>query len=384
MKPIILRLILMKYNTEQKEYMKSWKRKPGRVCWYIGLSLLLTACSGGGDGQTADKDEGVVTVIPQESNMVTVMTLERKNFEHELVSNGKLEAGQQADLKFETQGVVAAVYVKNGEAVRKGQKLAELDKFTLTRKTAQARDAMEQARLEMQDVLIGQGYAAGDSTGVPADVMRLARVKSGYDRSIADYELARHEEENATLTAPFDGVVANLFAKPFNEPDASEPFCTVVGTHGMEVDFTVLENELPLLKKGDRVEVAPYSDAASTYAGRVTEINPLVDEKGMVRVKALVDGTGGRLFSGMNVRVSVRRSLGRQLVIPKSAVVLRTGKQVVFTLVDGKAFWNYVQTGLENSDCYTVSGETLKEGDTVIVSGNVNLAHEAPVTVVDD
>lgn len=384
MKPIILRLILMKYNTEQKEHMKSWKRKPGRVCWYIGLSLLLTACSGGGDGQTADKDEGVVTVIPQESNMVTVMTLERKNFEHELVSNGKLEAGQQADLKFETQGVVAAVYVKNGETVRKGQKLAELDKFTLTRKTAQARDAMEQARLEMQDVLIGQGYAAGDSTGVPADVMRLARVKSGYDRSIADYELARHEEENATLTAPFDGVVANLFAKPFNEPDASEPFCTVVGTHGMEVDFTVLENELPLLKKGDRVEVAPYSDAASTYAGRVTEINPLVDEKGMVRVKALVDGTGGRLFSGMNVRVSVRRSLGRQLVIPKSAVVLRTGKQVVFTLVDGKAFWNYVQTGLENSDCYTVSGETLKEGDTVIVSGNVNLAHEAPVTVVDD
>lgn len=384
MKPIILRLILMKYNTEQKEHMKSWKRKPGRVCWYIGLSLLLTACSGGGDGQTADKDEGVVTVIPQESNMVTVMTLERKNFEHELVSNGKLEAGQQADLKFETQGVVAAVYVKNGEAVRKGQKLAELDKFTLTRKTAQARDAMEQARLEMQDVLIGQGYAAGDSTGVPADVMRLARVKSGYDRSIADYELARHEEENATLTAPFDGVVANLFAKPFNEPDASEPFCTVVGTHGMEVDFTVLENELPLLKKGDRVEVAPYSDAASTYAGRVTEINPLVDEKGMVRVKALVDGTGGCLFSGMNVRVSVRRSLGRQLVIPKSAVVLRTGKQVVFTLVDGKAFWNYVQTGLENSDCYTVSGETLKEGDTVIVSGNVNLAHEAPVTVVDD
>ena len=352
--------------------------------WCAMSVMMLSASCSGGQEETSGDEGGVHTVLPDEETRVTVQVLQLQDFEHELVSNGKLEAGQQADLKFETQGVVAAVYVKNGETVRKGQKLAELDKFTLTRKTAQARDAMEQARLEMQDVLIGQGYAAGDSTGVPADVMRLARVKSGYDRSIADYELARHEEENATLTAPFDGVVANLFAKPFNEPDASEPFCTVVGTHGMEVDFTVLENELPLLKKGDRVEVAPYSDAASTYAGRVTEINPLVDEKGMVRVKALVDGTGGRLFSGMNVRVSVRRSLGRQLVIPKSAVVLRTGKQVVFTLVDGKAFWNYVQTGLENSDCYTVSGETLKEGDTVIVSGNVNLAHEAPVTVVDD
>lgn len=352
-------------------------------CCVAALVALAVACAGNQEDNPADEG-GVSAVLPDEENRVMVQVLQLQDFEHELVSNGKLQAGQQADLKFEIQGVLSAVYVKNGETVRKGQKLAELDKFVLARKTAQARDAMEQSRLEMQDVLIGQGYTAEDSACVPADVMRLARVKSGYDRSIADYELARREEENATLTAPFDGVVANLFAKPFNEPDASEPFCTVVGTRGMEVDFTVLENELPLLKAGDRVEVSPYADASSAYAGRVTEINPLVDEKGMVRVRAVVDGRRGRLFSGMNVRVSVRRSLGKQLVIPKSAVVLRSGKQVVFTLVDGKAFWHYVQTGLENSDSYVVSGETLKEGDTVIVSGNVNLAHETPVTVTEN
>ena len=260
------------------------------------MVALAVACSGSPEDNAADEG-GVNAVLPEEESRVTVQVLRLQDFEHELVSNGKLQAGQQADLKFETQGVVAAIHVKNGQAVRKGQKLAELDKFTLTRKTAQARDAMEQSRLEMQDVLIGQGYAAEDSARVPADVMHLARVKSGYDRSIADYELARRDEENATLTAPFDGVVANLFAKPFNEPDASEPFCTLVGTRGMEVDFTVLENELPLLKAGDRVEVSPYADAASRYAGRVTEINPLVDEKGMVRVKAVVDGSGERLFS---------------------------------------------------------------------------------------
>ena len=144
----------------------------------------------------------------------------------------------------------------------------------------------------------------------------------------------------------------------------------------------MLENELPLVKAGDRVEVTPYSDAVSHYVGRVVEINPLVDEKGMVRVKAEVDGKG-RLFSGMNVRVSVHRSLGRQLVIPKSAVVLRSGKQVAFTLENGKAMWNYVHTSLENSDCYSLA-EGLEEGDTVIVTGNVNLAHESPVVVVDE
>ena len=49
----------------------------------------------------------------------------------------------------------------------------------------------------------------------------------------------------------------------------------------------------------------------------------------------------------------------------------------------GKAQWNYVQTGLENAESYSMADDALKEGDTVIVTGNVNLAHEAPVKVVD-
>ena len=101
----------------------------------------------------------------------------------------------------------------------------------------------------------------------------------------------------------------------------------------------------------------------------------------MVSVRAQVDGSA-RLFDGMNVRVNVKRSVADQFVIPKTAVVLRSGKQVVFTLQDGKAMWNYVQTGLENMTEYTVSGDGMEEGVQVITSGNVNLAHETPVKVV--
>lgn len=339
---------------------------------------LLTACSGAKKEESTE--EGVATVLPSDDNEVTVQELKRRTFDHELVSNGKVAAGVQADLRFETTGIVASISVKNGDYVKKGQKLAELDKFRLTNKTAQAKDALEKAKLELQDVLIGQGYPVDDHSKVPADIMKLARVKSGYDQSLSQYELARYEEEHATLTAPFDGIVANLFSKPYNAASTTEAFCTIVGAQGMEADFTVLESELPLIKNGDKVIVTPYSDAASKHEGRITQINPLVDDKGMVKVKAVVNSKG-KLFSGMNVRVNVHRSLGEQLVIPKSAVVLRSGKQVVFTLKDGKAQWSYVQTGLENAESYSVV-DGLKEGDTVIVTGNVNLAHEAPVKVI--
>jgi len=63
-------------------------------------------------------------------------------------------------------------------------------------------------------------------------------------------------------------------------------------------------------------------------------------------------------------------------------VVLRQGKEVVFTYEDGKALWNYVKTGLENSSRYTIESG-LEPGMEVIVSGNLNLAHETPVTRED-
>ena len=43
-----------------------------------------------------------------------------------------------------------------------------------------------------------------------------------------------------------------------------------------------------------------------------------------------------------------------------------------------------MKTGLENATEYTVTGETLKEGDPVIVTGNINLAHESPVKIIQD
>ena len=230
----------------------------------------------------------------------------------------------------------------------------------------------------MQDVLIGQGYAPDHMEAVPADVLQLARVKSGYEQQKALYEAAQHDLQQATLTAPMDGRVANLFQKPMNMANTSEAFCRIVSTGGMEVDFNVLESELPLIKIGDKVEVTPYAQASGSVQGSVSEINPLVDANGMVRVRARVSGRN--LFDGMNVRVSVKRAVPDQLVVPKTAVVLRSDRQVLFTLENGRAYWNYVRTGLENLTEYTII-DGLEEGKQVIVTGNVNLAHESPVKI---
>jgi multidrug efflux pump subunit AcrA (membrane-fusion protein) len=83
-------------------------------------------------------------------------------------------------------------------------------------------------------------------------------------------------------------------------------------------------------------------------------------------------------YEGMNVRVKLQRVLGRRIVVPKSALVLRSNRKVIFTLKNSKAMWNYVETAQENSDSYVVT-DGIHAGDSVIYDGNLNLAHESPV-----
>jgi RND family efflux transporter MFP subunit len=336
---------------------------------------LLSACSA---QKEKDGENNVSTVLPDEISEVRTMRLEYTDFNHELIANGVISAQNRADLKFQVAENIAAIYVKNGVRVKKGQKLAQLDPFKLKNSLEQAIDNLAKARLDLQDVLIGQGYSLNDSSKIPDDVLQLAKVKSNYNQSLNQHELAEYNYKNSVLYAPFDGVVANLFSKIYNQPDASQPFCTIIDDTHLEADFKILESELALIRIGDKVSVSPFSIDSYSRTGQVSEINPEVDKNGMVRVKAILNNPDNRLYDGMNIKLHLQRSLGKQLVIPKEALVLRSNKKVVFKLQNEHAIWVYVTTGHENSTGYVVT-DGLAEGDSIIYEGNINLAHETPV-----
>ncbi len=208
--------------------------------------------------------------------------------------------------------------------------------------------------------------------------MKIAKIRSNYEQSETNHAIAKYNLEAATLHAPFAGVVANLTAKEFNYPPGGEAFCTVIDHQAPEVVFNILETELGLIKTGDKVFVSPFSQSEAIVEGLIAEINPMIDKNGMVRIKASLSDKDHRLYEGMNVKVRVQRLLGSRLAIPKSALVLRTNKKVVFTLKNNRANWVYVETAQENSGSYVVT-EGLQAGDSIIYEGNLNLAHETPV-----
>lgn len=362
--------------------LKNKSKFASRGLWlfYTTVALLGSACAND-QKASVEAEEHVQALAPLDTPGVKILLLEEREFNHELMSNGIIVAAQRADLRFDEADVVEDIFVKNGQRVHKGQKIAQLTQFKLYNAVQQASDNLEKAKLELHDVLISQGFALADSLKVPQEILRIAKIKSNYTYSLIQYELAKHTLSHSVLYAPFDGVIANLAAKKYNMPPANEPFCTVIADNAMDVQFSVLETELPLIRQGDRVEISPFSIKHYHATAVITEINPLVDENGMVKVKARIRGGTQGLYEGMNIRVRVQRSAGRQLIIPKEALVLRNNRKVVFTVKGNQAAWNYVQTGLENASGYVIA-EGLKAGDSVVYEGNLNLAHETPIKVL--
>jgi len=342
----------------------------------IVSTLVIGSC---GNQPEAPAENDNRTSQEAARNPVDTVKLLRSDFQKELISNGRLEALQKAQLRFRVSEVLAEVHVKNGDLVKKGQLLASLQSQNLQNTLAKARVAVEKATIDFQDVLISQGYQEADSASIPTAQYRNALVRSGLADARLQLKEAQRNFRNRHLRAPFSGTVANIIKKAYDAVASSEDFCTLLNDEKYQVRFEVMESELGDITTGKSIEVFPL--AGGEYTGTISEINPIVNENGLVTVRGLVTNTQGKLMDGMNVNLHIRNRVPEQLVIPKSALVLRQNREVVFTLRnDSVAWWNYVTTSQENSNSYAVT-DGLKEGEIIITSGNLNLAHESIVFV---
>lgn len=344
----------------------------------IALAMIATAC--GGQQKNID-DEKQEELLNETEQVVEVEVVQTAEFHTDIISNGKVAAGSYADVYWESEGHIADVRVSNGQRVIKGDTLARLEAFRLNNTLKTSQSNMEQARLQMMDNLIGQGYEP-EADDIPEKVRDIAEIKSGYRNAVASYELAKYEAEHCAVVAPISGIVANLNASTSNKADQSKPMCRIISQTAMNVEFSIIESELPMVAKGAAIEVTAFAMPDRQWTGRVTEVNPFVETNGMVKVKGQISNCA-ELFEGMNVSVKVNRVVGRYVSVPKTAVVMRSGRPVVFTVKNNEAQWVYIEKGAENSTNIVIESG-INEGDSVVVSGNTFLAHKSKVKVIEN
>ncbi|WP_198174926.1 efflux RND transporter periplasmic adaptor subunit [Spirosoma arboris] len=295
------------------------------------------------------------------------------------VATGVLRAPDQSKLSFRISGTINQIDARNGEAIAAGQMLARLDDRDQQLALRIAQDQVAEVKVQLRALIAEYGGHETDTASLKPNARTFVLTKSGYYRAQTTLAAARQQLEYTVLRAPYAGLVANLSAKPYNFITSFEPFCTLLSQAGLLVEFSVLESELGGVQNGQSVRIIPFSLPNQSYIGIVSEINPYVNGQGLVLVKAKINHPNDRLFEGMNARVFIERRLAKQVIIPRSAVVERSGRKVVFTVEKGLAKWHYVTIAHEN-DTEVAIAAGLKSNEQVIVVGSLNLAHDSPVT----
>jgi multidrug efflux pump subunit AcrA (membrane-fusion protein) len=355
---------------------------------------------------------------------VTVAPVMIGDLVHSVSAEGRLRARREVEIQFELSGTLERLMVDEGERVRAGEVLAQLDQ-------REYRAALEEARarhlralselavnLEAQPPEAPNDTALGDyREGIEAlrRDLRTGRVsyedyrdrsqalelealqrgafrrhvleaRTGFAEAKAADERAQLNFERTEIRAPFDGTVTGLDRVAGEKAYAGQTLCRLIDTRDLEAEVHVLESDLGSLQVGHPA-LLTITAVDVTLPVRVSVVSPDVDaESRTCRVLLRFANDDPRIRPGMFARAEIATEvLSQRRLVPREAVLTREDRPLVFKVVDDRAIWVYVETGARNDTYIEVTGvapgATLEPEDRVVVSDHLTLAHEAAVSV---
>ncbi|WP_200975689.1 efflux RND transporter periplasmic adaptor subunit [Echinicola sp. 20G] len=314
---------------------------------------------------------------------VTVAKAEKRSFDYLINASGKVEAAQQVTVIIQRQGYLKELGIKEGQSVQAGTLIAQLDNTNNIFQKEKALVQLKNAQASYNSEKLG--YATifeGENTDQITMLEEQLKASSGLLSAEIELKEVEMELAKAAIKAPISGKVADLKIKQGSLVNAGDALCEILSTNLLELHVKVLESDIPFIALGQIAEVYPVSGGAGSLSGKVGSINPKVDENGLVEVGIQLSGAS-KLLPGMNARAVIRAPQTNSVVVPKQALVYRSGRPVVFTLNGKESKWNYVEVGKDNGREIEIL-DGVKDGETVITSNNLQLGHQAQVQVVEE
>ncbi len=306
-----------------------------------------------------------------------------------VTASGEATAWRQAVLNAQVKARVERLPVRENQRVRAGALLVALDSTEYGLNVEDAAAQLRRVQAEYQALTLFDSRAIQDSA-VRAERERNARAKSGLDAAEVALRRAQFQLQQTRVRAPFAGRVASVNVVVGQMADAATNLLTVVDLDSIKVEVQVLEGEVGYLSRGRRAQVRFSAFPDEVFEGRVATINPMVDEQTRTsKVTVTVPNPGGRILPGMYARISLdAQRLPDRILVPRSAILERDRRTMLFVYEDGFAKWRYVTTGLENEDYVEIvpnsDTEMVKPGEIVLTDGHYTLIHDARVRLVDD
>jgi membrane fusion protein, multidrug efflux system len=298
------------------------------------------------------------------------------HFEYLVHASGKVQSLVDVQIQSKVAGLISKVRTTNGSFVTKGALLAELDNEKQKLALDRARILLQEKQVAYNDQIMG--YPSNADTIKFKKAIENIRFTSGLATAEIGYKEAKMEFENTFIKATVSGIVSDLDVKQGGTVTVGQVLCRVHDPNSLVVVSHVLEGDALQLTASSRAEIITLSETGDILKGAVSEVNPRVDEKSNL-VKVVTNLQKNKdLLPGMSVQITFIIPYDKNIIVPKEAVVIRSGKHVVFTVESGLAKWNYVTVGRENGKEIEIE-DGLRENQEVIITNNLQLAHDAPI-----
>lgn len=335
----------------------------------ILTTILLAAFLIGCGSKTENTNDD--PVIPVEVHQVGKIIIERT-----LDFAGTVMAWRETNLGAQTSGRIEKIYVKEGDEVKEGDVLVQMDDTQLT----QARIQYEIAKEDFTRIkpLFDEGSVSPQ---------QFDKVKAGYETTKSTYELILR---NTQLRAPISGVIT---AKRMNE---GEVFLLAPGAGGapsivniMQIDFlkilvNVAESNFPNIRLGQiaTVETDVYPD--QNFTGTVSRVDPAINP--MTRtftVEVKIPNSKRIIRPGMFARVMIKTGDIDALIIPRSALIKQLGTNILYTyIIDNDSAKRRQVTLGKEMDAIVEVLSGLEIGNQLVVKGMGRLKDGSRVQIV--
>src|SRR6184192_4289425 len=331
----------------------------------------------GADTKAPQTSEFVVPVERQQQIGVTYAAVTRKPLAHTIRSVGLIvpDKGRNWQFVSRVDGYVQKLDVKSpGEIVEKDAPLLSIyspDLLTSEREFVELLRMRDEAKSK-------------DARETPSRLINSAKQRlhlwNVTDEQIDELQKTRKPQENLTLLSPFRGIVQSVPAEQGESVKVGDMLVEVADLSVVWVWAEFYENELPMLKVDQKIDITAKSYPGEKFEGTISLINPFLEEaKRTAKVRIDIPNPDFKLRPGMYVNTELGMDMGEGLTIPVNAVMPTGTRSVVFiNRGEGKLEPRIVQIGGKYGDVYAVNSG-LKEGERVVASANFLIDAESKI-----
>jgi RND family efflux transporter MFP subunit len=339
----------------------------------IVLGTLLWTCS-------KQQKENTTTVIDESAVAVQLAPVQTVDYSKPVVSSGLITTETESRLSFKINGIISKIYVKEGEAVNKGQLLASLDLTEIDAQVAQAKNNLDKTQRDLER---GKRLLKDSA----ATLEQIQNLQTAYQVAEEGFRIASFNRQFSTIRSNTSGKVIKKFVNDGELIAAGSPVVMINAAAQNEwiVKIGLPDVDWVRTKKGDKAKITTDAYPNEPMDGELTVINEGADPvNGLYQAEVRVHPGNKRIASGLFAKVEIMPSAKKKLVsVPIEAIVEGQGKNAfVFVVNDDKKSVRklpVVVAYLENQVAFITSG--LDSVTEVIAAGSAFLTENSSVKI---